>query len=256
MKLKRRKPKTVAQTRGGLSAAKLAEMIEEATVDAYDECEQATGWCTSSATTSRRRSNGSPWRHRDGEAAQSATTIQSSRCAQGARRGWQSPSSTCRCLRRSLAALSGSRRIVTGAGADEDRTRILQWRPQRGSYTNPPRSRGSAACSAGPSFAPSEVRRASGFPFSPPARWVPWLRVIARADWRAVERRRRTHAEVQVDDPREHVQQAAVRIAELRTRSVQKKEMHEGPAPARRSNERLRGGRRSRDTTSPGPGRR
>ena len=46
MKLKRRKPKTVAQTRGGLSAAKLAEMIEEATVDAYDECEQATGWCT------------------------------------------------------------------------------------------------------------------------------------------------------------------------------------------------------------------
>lgn len=46
MKSTKRKPKTVAQTRGGLSAAKLAEMIEEATVDAYDECEQATGWFT------------------------------------------------------------------------------------------------------------------------------------------------------------------------------------------------------------------
>ncbi len=30
----------------GISAARLAEMIEEATVDAYDESEQATGWFT------------------------------------------------------------------------------------------------------------------------------------------------------------------------------------------------------------------
>src|SRR5437868_978611 len=32
--------------RGVIGAARLAEMIEEATVDAYDECEQATGWFT------------------------------------------------------------------------------------------------------------------------------------------------------------------------------------------------------------------
>ena len=39
--------KTKAQRgRSGLSSAKLAEMIEEATVDAYDESEQATGWFT------------------------------------------------------------------------------------------------------------------------------------------------------------------------------------------------------------------
>jgi hypothetical protein len=41
-----RKAKTGGRTRGGLSAAKLSEMIEEATVDAHDECEQATGWFT------------------------------------------------------------------------------------------------------------------------------------------------------------------------------------------------------------------
>ncbi len=46
MKSTKRKPKTGARTRGGLSAARLAEMIEEATVDAYDEGEQATGWFT------------------------------------------------------------------------------------------------------------------------------------------------------------------------------------------------------------------
>lgn len=46
MKLKRRKPKTGARTRGGLSATRLAEMIEAARVDAYDESEQATGWFT------------------------------------------------------------------------------------------------------------------------------------------------------------------------------------------------------------------
>jgi hypothetical protein len=42
----KRRAKTGARTRGGLSAARLAEMIEEATVDAYDEAEQATGWFT------------------------------------------------------------------------------------------------------------------------------------------------------------------------------------------------------------------
>lgn len=46
MKSSKRKPKARARTRGGLSAAKLSEMIEEATVDAYGECEQATGWFT------------------------------------------------------------------------------------------------------------------------------------------------------------------------------------------------------------------
>jgi hypothetical protein len=39
------KAKTVGQ-RSGISAARLAEMIEEATVDAYGESEQATGWST------------------------------------------------------------------------------------------------------------------------------------------------------------------------------------------------------------------
>jgi hypothetical protein len=32
------------KVRAGVSAARLAEMVEEATVDAYDESEQATGW--------------------------------------------------------------------------------------------------------------------------------------------------------------------------------------------------------------------
>lgn len=46
MKPSKRKPKTRARARGGLSAARVAEMIEEATVDAYGEGEQATGWFT------------------------------------------------------------------------------------------------------------------------------------------------------------------------------------------------------------------
>ncbi len=46
MKSTKRTPKKEMRTRGALSAAKLAEMIEEATVDAYGECEQATGWFT------------------------------------------------------------------------------------------------------------------------------------------------------------------------------------------------------------------
>lgn len=36
-----------SRTRGsGIGKARLVEMIEEATVDAYDESEQATGWFT------------------------------------------------------------------------------------------------------------------------------------------------------------------------------------------------------------------
>jgi len=46
MKSTKRKPSTGARTRGALSAAELTEMIEEATVDAYGEGEQATGWFT------------------------------------------------------------------------------------------------------------------------------------------------------------------------------------------------------------------
>jgi hypothetical protein len=46
MRSSTRNPKAGAGTHGGLSAARLAEMIEEATVDAYDEGEQATGWFT------------------------------------------------------------------------------------------------------------------------------------------------------------------------------------------------------------------
>jgi len=38
--------KTRAKARGGISAKRLAEMIEEATVDAYGEYEQAIGWFT------------------------------------------------------------------------------------------------------------------------------------------------------------------------------------------------------------------
>jgi hypothetical protein len=45
-KSSKQKPKTGARPRARLSAARLAEMIEEATVDAYGECEQATGWFT------------------------------------------------------------------------------------------------------------------------------------------------------------------------------------------------------------------
>ena len=46
MRSMKRKPRTKARTPGALSAAKLTEMIEEATTDAYGECEQATGWFT------------------------------------------------------------------------------------------------------------------------------------------------------------------------------------------------------------------
>ena len=46
MKSSKQKPKARARTHGGLSAARVAEMIEEATVDAYGEGEQATGWFT------------------------------------------------------------------------------------------------------------------------------------------------------------------------------------------------------------------
>ena len=38
--------KTSRRPRSGIGAARLAEMIEEATVDAYGESEQATGWVT------------------------------------------------------------------------------------------------------------------------------------------------------------------------------------------------------------------
>lgn len=42
---KRRKP-TARKASTGIGAARLAEMIEEATVDAYDESEQSMGWFT------------------------------------------------------------------------------------------------------------------------------------------------------------------------------------------------------------------
>jgi hypothetical protein len=45
-KSSKQKPKSRARTRGGLTAARIAEMIEQATVDAHGECEQATGWFT------------------------------------------------------------------------------------------------------------------------------------------------------------------------------------------------------------------
>jgi Calcium binding len=44
MRLVARKQKAQAKRGGGISATRLAEMIEEATVDAYGESEQATGW--------------------------------------------------------------------------------------------------------------------------------------------------------------------------------------------------------------------
>lgn len=46
MQSTKRKPNIGARTREGVTAARLSEMIEEATTDAYDECEQATGWFT------------------------------------------------------------------------------------------------------------------------------------------------------------------------------------------------------------------
>jgi hypothetical protein len=41
-----KKKRTARAAPSGIGAARLAEMIEEATVDAYDEGEQATGWFT------------------------------------------------------------------------------------------------------------------------------------------------------------------------------------------------------------------
>ena len=46
MKAMKGKNATARKTRSGISAARLVEMIEKATVDAYDESEQATGWFT------------------------------------------------------------------------------------------------------------------------------------------------------------------------------------------------------------------
>lgn len=46
MTTKKRGKTTNRTAQRGISAAKLAEMIEAATVDAYDESEQATGWFT------------------------------------------------------------------------------------------------------------------------------------------------------------------------------------------------------------------
>ena len=40
------KKTTARKAPNGIGAARLAEMIEEATVDAYDDSEQATGWFT------------------------------------------------------------------------------------------------------------------------------------------------------------------------------------------------------------------
>ena len=45
-KAKKGKKTTARDARGGISAARLAEMIEEATVDAYGVSEQAMGWFT------------------------------------------------------------------------------------------------------------------------------------------------------------------------------------------------------------------
>jgi hypothetical protein len=46
MKATGRKARAAGKARDSLSSAKLAEMIEEATVDAYGDDEQATGWFT------------------------------------------------------------------------------------------------------------------------------------------------------------------------------------------------------------------
>jgi hypothetical protein len=46
MKADHRKIGRGRKARGSISAARLAEMVEEATVDAYDEGEQAIGWFT------------------------------------------------------------------------------------------------------------------------------------------------------------------------------------------------------------------
>jgi hypothetical protein len=44
--MKRTKSKQTTGAKSRLSAERVAEMIEEATVDAYDESEQAVGWFT------------------------------------------------------------------------------------------------------------------------------------------------------------------------------------------------------------------
>lgn len=44
--MKRTRPKQTQRVESRLSAKKLAGMIEEATVDAYDESEQVVGWFT------------------------------------------------------------------------------------------------------------------------------------------------------------------------------------------------------------------
>jgi len=44
--VKRSKKKKSTRSKSRLSAAKFAEMIDEATVDAHDESEQVTGWFT------------------------------------------------------------------------------------------------------------------------------------------------------------------------------------------------------------------
>ncbi len=46
MKAIKGKKRTAGKARSGISAARLAEMIEEATVDAHGESEQTVGWFT------------------------------------------------------------------------------------------------------------------------------------------------------------------------------------------------------------------
>ena len=128
MKSSKRKPKTRARTRGGLSAVMVAEMIEEATVDAYGECELATGWFTVigdklelpfetevlGVTVAVKRLE-----LRDDNSIVAV-------CARGADRR-RSGSSTYRCLRPSLRRRNGSRRIVAGSAGDEGRLSVPRY---------------------------------------------------------------------------------------------------------------------------------
>jgi hypothetical protein len=100
-----------------LSRKRLAEIIEEATVDAYDESEQATGWYTMFEQYLEL-----PFETKvlgvavavASCASISAMAARSSLSASAAATVGRSPSWISRCRRRSRPAASGSRRTDTG----------------------------------------------------------------------------------------------------------------------------------------------
>lgn len=115
-------PQRTRRQRPGLSRAKLAKMIEEATLDAYGESEQVTGWFTiieeNLATPFETVVLGVPVTVERVDLDRKAQ--RSSRFAAADVRGKYSRFWICRCRRRFPMARSGSKRIAAGTPETPD----------------------------------------------------------------------------------------------------------------------------------------